>query len=193
MIKRMGKIISILFIIGGMVLIFGKSDWFPDFYNPMFMGAMSFISAFLVVSSRIFLEPKDPQQEKVVDMIQAGMIFASVLGALGSLGLFQLYRIGIQYDKILHFLNSFILTIVLTRSFEIWKDFNFKRAITISIFIIFLGGIIWEIYELLGDTLFDTQMLGYYGKFVISDTVWDLVMNSFGIILGIFGLHIFKK
>ena len=61
--KNFARIVSALFIIGGLVLLFGKSDWFPDFYNPVFMGSMGFISAFLVVSPRVFLEPKNEAEE----------------------------------------------------------------------------------------------------------------------------------
>jgi len=191
--KKIARIVSVLFVVGGLALLFGQRAWFPDFYNPIFMGLMGFVSAFLVCLPRLFLKPKNTEQEKVVDMIQAGITFGLVLGALGALGFFQLYEIGIQYDKIVHFLNSFIFTIVLTRSLQGWRNYDFKKSLSWSILIVFLGGIVWEGYELFGDTLFGTQMLGHYGEFITFDTNWDLIMNCLGIILGAVGLKIFKK
>ena len=191
--KKIAKIVSVLFIIGGSVLIFGKSDWFPEFYNPIFMGLMGFVSAFLVVSSRFFLKPKNQQQEKVLDMIQTGIVFGLVFSALGALGLFQLYKVGIQYDKILHFLNSFILTAIVIRSYEGWHGFGFEKSLSFSVMIVFSGGVVWEMYEFLGDTLIGTQMLGHYGQLAARDTIWDMIMNWSGIILAVTGMKILKK
>lgn len=191
--QKIGRIIAVLFIVGGLILIFGKKIWFPEFYNPIFMGLMGFVSAFLVVSSRLFLKPKNQEQEKVLDMIQAGMVFGLVLNALGALGLFQLYKFGIQYDKILHFLNSFILTTIIIRSYEGWHGFAFEKSLFFSIMIVFFGGVVWEICEFLGDTLIGTQMLGHYGQFATRDTIWDMIMNWSGIILAVTGMKILKK
>jgi len=191
--QKIGRIIAILFIVGGLILIIGKKIWFPEFYNPIFMGLMGFVSAFLVVSSRLFLKPKNQQQEKVLDMIQTGMVFGLVFSALGALGLFQLYKVGIQYDKILHFLNSFILTTIVIRSYEGWQGFGFEKSLSFSVMIVFSGGVVWEMYEFLGDTLIGTQMLGYYGQLATKDTIWDMIMNWSGIILAVTGVKILKK
>jgi len=157
------------------------------------MGSMSFISAFLIVSPRVFLEPKNQQQEKAVDMIQAGIVFALVIGALGTLGLYQLYKVNFQFDKFVHFANSFIFSIVIIRSCEGWRGFSFGRSIFLAVTIIFLGGIAWEIYEFLGDNLFGTQMLGHYGEFITHDTIWDLIMNGLGMISGVLSLYFFEN
>jgi len=191
--KKIADIVSGLFVAGGLILIFGKRAWFPDFYNPVFMGSMSFVAALLLVSPGYFLKPKDQDQEKVVDMIYVGLIFSLVLGALGALGLYQLYKIGIEYDKILHFLLSVFFTVILTRSYQGWRKYGLKKSLSIAVTIVFLGGLVWEAYEFLGDALLDTEMMGYSGQFVTKDTVWDVIMNSLGVILGIFGLRIFKK
>lgn len=192
-IKKISKIIAFIFVIAGLVLILGKRAWFPDFYNPMFMGVMAFVSAFLIFSSRLILRPGNPEQEKILDLIQISMVAGLSFGALGALGLFQLYKFGFQYDKLLHFLNPFVFTIAFAKSYEQWRKFSFKKSIILSIIIVFLIGVIWETYELVGDTLFKTKMLGLHGEFVTEDTIWDLTMNGFGIITAVAGLSIFRR
>lgn len=192
-IKKISKIIAFIFVIVGLFLVLGKRAWFPDFYNPVFMGVMAFVAAFLIFSSRLIFRPGNPEQEKILDLIQISMVAGLSFNALGALGLFQLYKFGFQYDKLLHFLNSFIFTIVLVKSYEQWRKFSFKKSIILSIIIIFLVGAIWETFEFVGDTLFKTQMLGQYGEFVTEDTIWDLAMNSFGIITAVAGLSICRN
>lgn len=191
--RKINNIVAYLFIIGGVILLFGKSSWFPDFYNPIFMGVMSLVSAGLIWLPRFYLNPKNEKQEKVVDLIQSGLSFALVIGSLGSLGFFQLYRIGIQYDKITHFLNSFILTMVLAKSLVDWKEMRFKKAVAISTVIVLVCGVLWEGYELLGDSLLGTQMLGHYGEFITEDTIWDLILNLLGVVFAIFGIKFLNK
>jgi VanZ family protein len=191
--KKINNIVAYLFIIGGFILLFGKSSWFPDFYNPIFMGVMSLVSAGLIWFPRFYLNPKNEKQEGVVNLIQSGLSFALVIGSLGSLGFFQLYRVGIQYDKITHFLNSFILTIVLTQSLVDWKEMRSKKAVAISVAIVLVCGVLWEGYELLGDTVLGTQMLGHYGEFITEDTIWDLIMNLLGVVFAYFGIKFFFK
>ena len=192
-IKKISKIIAFIFIIVGLFLILGKRAWFPDFYNPIFMGVMALVAAFLIFSLRLILRPGNPEQEKILDLIQISLVAGLSFNALGALGLFQLYKFGFQYDKLLHFLNSFVFAIVFAKSYEQWRKVGFKKSIILSIIIIFLIGTIWELYELAGDTWFKTQMLGQYGEFVTEDTIWDLAMNFFGIITAAAGLSICRN
>ena len=138
-------------------------------------------------------KPKDLEQKKILDLIQISMVAGLSLSTLGGLGLFKLYKFGFQYDKFLHFLNSFIFTIIIAKLYEQWRRFSFKKSIILSIIIIFFVGAIWEIYELVADTLFKTQMLGQYGEFITKDTIWDLAMNFFGIIIATSCLSILKN
>ena len=192
-IKKIGKIISLIFIIAGIILISGKREWFPDFYNPFFMGVMAFVSAFLVSSPRLFLKPNNPEQEKVLDSVQTGAILVLSLNALGALGLFQLYKLGFQYDRFIHFLNSFIFTIIFAKAYGQWFKASFEKSVILAMAIIFLVGAGWEIYEFVGDGLFKTEMAGIYGKFVTEDTFWDLIMNLLGIIVAAISLIVFRK
>ena len=41
--------------------------------------------------------------------------------------------------------------------------------------------------------LLKTEMSGYYGKFIIKDTVWDSAMNFFGVVAGILNFIFIKK
>lgn len=192
-VKKISKIIALVFVIGGFVLILGKRAWFPDFYNPIYNGAMAFVSAFLIVLPRLIFKSKDLEQEKILNLIQASAFITLSLSALGGLGLFQLYKYGFQYDKLVHFVDSFIFTIVIINLFHQWHKMSFKKSIILSIIIVFLAGIAWELYEFLADVLFGTQTLGFYGQYIVEDTIWDIIINCLGIIAAVVGLSIFRK
>ncbi|MDO8443282.1 MAG: DUF2238 domain-containing protein [bacterium] len=192
-IKKISKIIALVFVIGGFVLILGKRAWFPDFYNPIYNGIMAFVSTFLIILPRLIFKPKDSEQEKILDLVQAGALIVLSLSALGGLGLFQLYKFGFQYDKLVHFVASAIFTIAAMKLCQQWYKMSFKKSIILSIIIIFLAGIAWELYEFLADVLFGTQMFGVYGQYIIKDTTWDIIMNCLGIVAAVAGLSIFKN
>ncbi len=191
--RKISKTIILLFIIAGIVLISGKREWFPDFYNPFFMGVMAFVSAFLIFFPRLVFKPNNLEQEKILDSVQTGAVLVLSLNALGALGLFQLYKLGFQYDRFIHFLNSFIFTIIFAKAYGQWFKASFEKSVILAMAIIFLVGVGWEIYEFVGDILFKTEMAGIYGKFVTEDTFWDLIINSLGIIVASISLIVFRK
>jgi len=190
--KNLNNLIANLFIYAGFILLLGEKVWFPDFYNPVFMGTMSLVCAALIWLPRFILNPKNEKQEKVLDLLQTGLAFTLIIGSLGSLGLFQLYKIGIQYDKMVHFLNSFIFTAILVKLLVDWVGISLKKALIVAILVVSLGGVLWEGFEFWGDYMFGTQMLGHYGEFITEDTNLDLLMNSLGIILAICGFKILR-
>ena len=192
--KKAIKFTVAIFVIAGLILIFGKREWFPEFYRPQFMGVMAFISAFLIIlPSLIFKFPDDPLKQKTLKFFQNVLITALLLNGLGALGFYNFYKIGLEYDKLLHFITPFLSVMALGRFGFNWYEWNFKKSIILSAVLVIIGGFLWELFQFLGDTFFKTQMMGYYGKFIIKDTVWDLIMNLFGITAGVLGLIIFKS
>ncbi len=194
--KRTSKFTTAIFVIAGLILVFGKQEWFPEFYRPQFMGAMAFISAFLIVlSSLIFKLPEVPANpvKNSIDFFQTSLIIILSLNGLGALGLFQLYKIGFEYDKFLHFIVPFISVVAISYFLYHFYELPFKKSIILAAILVIASGFVWEFFEFFGDNLFKTQMWGYSGKFIIKDTVWDLAMNFFGVIAGTLGLMIFKS
>lgn len=194
-IRKISKITAIVFVIAGLVLILGKQEWFPDFYRPQFMGVIALFSAFLIVSPRFIFEPSSEElnKQKSLNLLQAVLVVGLVLNSFGALGLFQLYKIGFEYDKFLHFVVSFISVMALSRFGFNWYGWSFRKSIILSAILVIFGGFLWEFFEFFGDSFFKTQMLGYYGKFIVKDTVWDLAINLFGVIGGIIALNFIKN
>ena len=192
-IKKISKIIAFIFVIAGLILILGKRAWFPNFYNPLYNGTMAFVSAFLILLPRLVFKPKDSEQEKMLNLIQVGALIVLSLSALGGLGFYQLYKYGFQYDKLVHFIASAIFTIVIVELYWPWHKVSFKKSVILSIIIIFVAGIAWELYEFSVDVLFKTEMLGIYGQYITEDTIWDIIMNCFGVIAAATGLGILKS
>lgn len=112
------------------------------------------------------------------------MAFILLLNAAGALGLFQLYKVGFEYDKFLHFIIPAISVITITYFNCHWYGIKLSKAIILSVIIVVLIGFLWELFEVFGDWTFKTKMLGQYGKFVTKDTVWDLIINILGITSG---------
>lgn len=187
--KKNGRFVKIaigIFVFVGLILFLGRKEWFPDFYNPKFMAMMAFISAFLIVLPRlIFKTNNDLKKQQSLNFLQAGLIIILALNGLGALGLFQLYRVGIQYDKLVHFIGPFIFIIIVSRFGFQWYKWSLKKSIILAAILVFIGGFIWELFEFFMDYLFRTQMLGQYGEFAFKDTIWDIIFNMFGIISGI--------
>ncbi|MDP1629035.1 MAG: DUF2238 domain-containing protein [bacterium] len=186
--KEISKIIAVIFIIAGFILFFGKRGWFPDFYNPEFMGVVAFISAFLIISPRLIFKAADSGQQKILNLLQGSIVAGLSLNGLGALGL---YRADFGYDKILHFFVPLLFTIVIANFCRQWYKLTFKKSIILSMIIIFLAGLFWEFFEFFCDNLFNTKMLGYCGEFIVEDTVLDLIAGFFGIIGGV--LILFRK
>lgn len=174
-----------LMIIAGLALLFGKADWFPNFYLPKFMGFMSFASALLIILPKIIFQPQDEKKKEALIKFQFYIALALMLNGLGSLGLFQLYRYGLPYDKMLHFIIPFMITIWLTRFICAWWNWEFKKAIATAAVLIMIGGISWEILEYLSDLLLKTKSFGIYGEYINKDTIMDILFNTFGIITGV--------
>lgn len=65
-----------------------------------------------------------------------------------------------------------------------WYALSAKKSLVISAFLVFAGGIMWELWEFSGDWLFGTQMFGIYGGLVLKDTIVDNIMNILGIYTG---------
>ncbi len=192
--RKIDEIIAEIFAIAGLILFFGKREWFPDFYNPKFMAVMAFLSSFLIFLPRLFFKTSDDaEKQKSLNFLQTGLVIILLLNGLGSLGFFQMYKIGFEYDKFLHFVVPFVSTTVIGRFGFQWYGWSFKKSVILAASIVLLGGFIWEFFEFFGDYFLKTQMLGYYGKFIVKDTVWDLIINAIGIASGIVAFAKFDK
>ena len=175
----------VVFIIIGIVLLLGKNSWFPEFYNSVYMGIFSFISALLLYySKRIFYKLSQVDSEKLQSIITSALI----LNGFGSLGLYKLYALGFEYDKLVHFIVPLIFTVNFVGVLNKSRGLTFNQSLIAVSISIFLLGLLWEIFEFSSDILFGTKTFGIYGKEAFRDTVQDILANVLGILAGIFYL-----
>lgn len=151
------KFAIIFFLLSGAILLFTPHAWWPSFYDLPYMGIAALVCAVL-----IYIAPEHLKTPLAVILL---------LNASGDLGLYELYRYGFEYDKVIHLVSPTIATLVLARYLGI------RRAI-----LIVLGtALAWEFFEYICDALIKTHLFGVYRQHVWSDTMWDLIMNTLGV------------
>lgn len=138
------------------LLLTDKAIW-PTYYDLPYMGWAALVCALVIVLV--------PQRFKVA------LAIILLLNASGDLGLYELYRSGFQYDKVIHFLSPLIATLALAHAY------GFRRAIAI----VLVGAIGWEFFEFGADALIKTHLFGVFRHQIFRDTVIDVVCNVAGI------------
>lgn len=182
------RVSIILLLVSGVILLFGNRDLFPRTYNPTFMGVMALLQVLLLVVPSYLFYSNDPVKQRHIVNLQLSLILVFFLNNIGALGLYHLYYENFQYDKIVHFLNSFFLLLAATYFFAGWFPLTHSRAMKIALAILLLGGVGWEILEIGLDWLFGTATvgLGVKGHLKTLDTILDIVFNGAGVATAVF-------
>jgi len=188
--------IYLLFIIGVILLIF-PINWFPSFYDVRYIGlaAISGVAAIIILPLifNALASTSDVENKKqAINLFQFLLAIIIMFGTIGDLGLFQLYKIGFQYDKLVHFstalLGVFIGAVVLRKLFEI----RLSSAVVFAFIAVILCGVGWEIFERLSDFLFRTHIAGVYASDVSNDTKFDLLFDALGAVSGVILVYLKK-
>ena len=170
------------FIAAGLALLLFPKEWFPSFYQPVFMGSVALASPILAYLPKISVKADTPEKKRTVMKIRALIMASLTIGGLGELGLYQLYRMGFEYDKLAHFTVSMFLTSVYAESLMAWKHHSFRKLPWSVALTVFGAGILWETLEATSDTILGTEVWGIYGRAIARDTLWDIFFNTFGIL-----------
>lgn len=178
------------FIIAGLALLLFPKEWFPSFYNTMFMGSVALASPFLAYLPKMSMKADTPKKRRAVMRIRALIMAALIIGGLGELGLYRLYRVGFEYDKLAHFTVSMFLTFICMESFMTWKHHTSRKLSWLVALAVLSAGILWEGLEATSDTVFGTAVWGIDGRFIANDTLWDIYFDAFGILAGMIALAI---
>ena len=176
-------------ILMGSVLLSAPSEWFPIFYAPRFMGVAALLFGVVIflpqIIFRVSVEHRDFKiKQDAVRNLQTILAICFLLAGGGELGLWQLYKYGFQYDKLIHFIVPALLTISLSHFLFHWWRLRREKAIKISAIFIFIGSLVWEALEFYSDKIFGTQLFGVYGQHLSQDTKWDIFYDLAGIITG---------
>lgn len=184
-IKTLTDLSVLIFFCAGLIFLLLPISWFPDFYDVRYMGWSAMASAVIVKYLPMAIRapqgsPGFEQKNRAVDLFKFLIIFSLASNAFGDLGLYQLYRVGLEFDKLLHFIAPFvgvsIIFIILTDRF----DFSAANAIAASFLIVMALSAGWEIYEQIADRLFKTRIAGEYGLNVNADTRMDIIFDFMG-------------
>lgn len=183
--------ITVLLVITTVLFAIPKKN-LPSFYDVTYMEICALLGAFL-----IYIVPKiiknTPEKKQVIFLLQTLILVAIGSNILGDLGLYQLYKVGFPFDKLIHFFTPFWATITLPIVLNILSDIPWKKALIRSGIFILFSEIIWEISEYLADIFFKTHIFGVYGNNLSSDTKFDLIFGVLGIFSGLFLHYYFPK
>ncbi len=117
-----------------------------------------------------------------INNIELFIAIMMILSWIGSLGL---YRAGISYDTLVHFINSAfaaLIALIIAHANGLEKRTKTWLIVILVFAIVMLSGIINELFEWGGDELIGTEMFGEIGE--PTDTLKDMVANVAGFALG---------
>jgi len=183
--RKFIKFIQIIFILAGIILLFGNEAWFPSYYRPRLMALVALLYSFLIELPALIIRDSDitTDQEKIFFRRQFQIVLALGLLAsgLGSLGLWGLYQIGIPYDKFVHFSFSAVMTISGTFFIQVWQGWSFKKTIFLIILIVGASDLVWEFIELWSNRYLN---FGFFGHLFDHDSIFDILSGLLGVIAG---------
>lgn len=182
------KLTVVIYVLMGVILILVPQNWFPDFYKPNFMAILAFVSAFLIVLPGFIFKSENARKKHSLEKIQIILAIGLLINGLGGLGLYKLYLIGFQYDKLTHFITPLIFSVGLAYFLEAWFGLTLKKALVFSVAMVIFGSFLWEFLEWFSDYFFDTELLGGGTGQILRDTLFDLMANAVGIFVGVFYL-----
>lgn len=180
--SRFLKISIWLFLAAGFILFIGEKKWFPVFYDHNLFAAGSLVSAFAIILPAFIFRSNDQKKKESLLNFQVALSVSLMLNGGGALGLFQLYKIGFEYDKLVHFAVAFIATISLSHFLFRWYGLDFKKSVILSAVFLVFAGLVWELFEFLTDLILGTKTFGIYGMDIERDTKFDLIFDIFGAI-----------
>ena len=180
---------QVVLIVAGCALFIVPPSFFPSYYKPTLMGLVALAYCFLIqLPVFIFRIPENADasamKEKVSSrgQLQAALSLGFLLSGLGSLGLWGLYRVGIPYDKIVHFTFSALLTVSGAYVFQAWYGWSLKKTAIVLALVIGVSGIAWEFTEFFSDRWLH---FGYFGQLFDGDSLFDIFTNLSGAGVGI--------
>lgn len=190
---------AIFFVLASLVLWALPGKLVPGFYDRYYMIIANLLSVGIIYGlPRLFAVPQDapdaPTKNQVVDYFQL-FLTAIIMGdALGNYGLYELYKVGFEFDKLLHFAVTFSSLLILPRLVEARFSMRPRRAMLLIFFIIISCGVLWEVYEFLADFILGTHLFGVFHSGDISqDTKMDLLCDVGGSTLGLMVGWVRKK
>ncbi len=166
------------------VLLIAPRTWLPEFYRPLFMAGISTLAIFLIALPGWIFRTQDKHKKIVLERCQLAIAFCMLANGLGGLGMYKLYKIGFEYDKLLHFIVPTTAVVFVTYFLVHWYHRSRRFALICAVLIVLIGAIAWEGWEVAQDRLFGTKTSGVYGEDYQRDTTNDILAGLGGAMLG---------
>ena len=175
-----------LFLLAAAFLFLAPRSWLPSFYEPGLWGTVALLSPLLVWLPKKILHAPTEEKKGFLLKTQSFIACSLLINGAGEFGLFQLSRVGFEFDKFTHFLVPFLLSLAYSEGLRLWTNLS-SREIWIRVAMtLFFAGLLWEFLEMLSDALFHTKEWGMYGENIPADTLADILFNSAGILFAFF-------
>ncbi|MDX1607835.1 MAG: hypothetical protein R3251_01350 [Candidatus Spechtbacterales bacterium] len=186
---KFSRIFFVVYVVVALVLLALPKNILPGFYNIPVMATLALVSAFIIILPRLIFKPKQKVQERGVAKMQNVLTLSLLINGAGGLGLYKLYQYGFEYDKLMHYATPLILTLGFIYFFRNYSNWPLKKALWRTSFLVFAGGIFWEILEWTSDRLLDTSFVLGGGGIGWRDTIFDVIANILGILTAVIYLH----
>ncbi|NTW22101.1 hypothetical protein HGA34_00985 [Candidatus Falkowbacteria bacterium] len=111
------------------------------------------------------------------------IMLSLIINAAGELYFYQLYRFGFQFDKFAHLANSLLFILALASYGRTRYGLVPMKSLKISVVIVIICGLGWEVGEFASDKFFQTKEFGIYGQLKAIDTIFDIIYDFLGITL----------
>ena len=188
--NKFTKSVIVLYILAGLILLFGPKSLFPSFYKPNLMVALALVSIISIWLPSVIFRTQNEIKKQAREVLQFNIAVNLLINGAGGLGLYRLYLIGFEYDKLTHFVTPMLLTVGIYTFLSIWYEWRNKKTLIFVVAGVLVAGFGWEALEYLSDVLFDTQLLGGGSAQVARDTIFDVIANILGITTAVVYLHI---
>jgi len=185
------SLVSFFYIVVAIVFLSFPTDLLPDYIHKprlMFFGILAFAGLlylprviFIWTKGKILYQKRKSSLLKYENLFAVGLFVSS----MGDLGFYQFYRIGFNYDKLVHFILPFFAVISAGGYLINGYRQNWLKALFLAASIVMIGGIVWEAVEFSVDKIFGTHLWGVDSRDVFSDTKADLYADFLGTLLGL--------
>ncbi len=187
--KKFIRFSQVVLIVAACILFVVHPSFFPSYYKPTLMGLVALAYCFLIqLPVFVFRIPQNAPASSVKEklffrgQLQAALSLGFLLSGLGSLGLWGLYRVGVPYDKIVHFTFSALLMVSGAHVFQAWYGWPLKKTAILLALVISVSGVAWEFTEFFSDRWLH---FGYFGQLFDSDSLFDIFTNLSGASVGV--------
>lgn len=183
-------------ILSAFLLLLLPRTAFPIWMAPRLTGTGAlFFILLLIAAHAIVISDADPRiknkKEHALRRLHHYITFGFLLGFWGGLGGFQLDA---PVDKMVHVALGVLAGISVTLLLRHWYDTRIERAALFAAVGIGCLAILWELLELLTDTILKTKTMGTpTGQSPRLDTMVDLICSFAGVLWGLALALYFEK